>query len=98
MADHASTMTNRVPGTRPAAPVHNFQPRRAAIPALRLAHATLIDALLREQADPIAGCWAHPSEVIDRSQHLQQVLSAVADYVNVVLADTQDYAGRIEAG
>jgi hypothetical protein len=97
-------MTNRAPGTRPAAPVHNFQARRTAVPstesapsALKLAHATLVGALLREQADPITGCWAHPSEVIDRSEHLQKVLSAVTDYVNVVLADTQDYAGRIEA-
>jgi hypothetical protein len=105
MADHASTMTNRAPGTRPAAPVHNFQPLRAAVPstesapsALKLAHATLIGTLLREQAEPISGCWADPSEVIDRGEHLQKVLSAVTDYVNVVLADTQDYAGRIEAG
>jgi hypothetical protein len=104
MADHASTMTNRAPGTRPAAPVHNFQPRRAAVPstksapsALNLAHATLIGGLLREHAEPIAGCWAHPSEVIDRGEHLQRVLSAVTDYVNVVLTDTRDYAGRIES-
>jgi hypothetical protein len=104
MANLTSTMTNRPPGARPAVPVHNFQARRAAVPstesapsALMLAHTTLIGALLREQAEPITGCWAHPSEVIDRSDHLQKVLSAVTDYVNVVLVDTQDYAGRIEA-
>jgi hypothetical protein len=104
MADHASTMTNRAPGTSPAAPVHNFQPRRAAVPstepapsALKLAHATLISAVLREHANPITGCWANSSEIIDRSEHLQKVLSAVTDYVNVVLADTRDYAGRIES-
>jgi hypothetical protein len=97
-------MTNRAPGTRSAAPVHKFQACRAAVPstesapsALNLAHATLIGALLRERAEPITGCWAHTSEVIDRREHLQKVLSAVHDYVNVVLVDTRDYAGRIES-
>ena len=103
MADHASTMTNRAPGTRPAAAVHNFQPRRAAVPStksvpspLKLAHATLIGALLLEQAEPITGCWAHPSEVTDRGEHIEKVLNAVTDYVNVILADTRQFAGRIK--
>ena len=98
MADHASTMTNRAPGTRPAAPVHNFQPRGAAVPStspLKLAHATLIGALLLEQAEPITG-WAHPSEVTDRGEHIEKVLNAVTDYVNVILADTRQFAGRIK--
>jgi len=92
-------MTNRAPGTRPAASVHNFQPRRAAVPStspLKLAHATLIGALLLEHAEPITGCWAHPFEVTDRAEHLEKVLKAVTDYVNVILADTRQFAGRIK--
>jgi len=96
-------MTNRAPGTRLAAPVHNFQPRRAAVAStksapstLKLAHSTLIGSLLPEQPQPIDGCWAHPSEILDRAEHLEKVLAAVTDYAAVVLSDTQDFAGRVD--
>jgi hypothetical protein len=101
MANHASTMTNRAPGTRSAAPVHNFEPRRPAVPSaspLKLAHANLIGALLLEQAEPIVGTYADPFDVTDRAEHLAKVLHAVADYVDVIVSDTADYVpvGGIE--
>lgn len=78
------------------AAVHNFQPKprpqSTGQGALRLAHATLIQALLGEQAEAITGCWAHPSEITDRAEHLTKVLAAVGDYCDVILRDTADYA------
>jgi hypothetical protein len=76
--------------------LHNLQPRRAAdsstnLPALKLAHATLIGALLREHAEPIVGTYADPYDVTDRAEHLTKVLHAVSDYVDVIVADTADY-------
>jgi hypothetical protein len=98
-------MTNRAPGTRSAAPVHNFEPLRPAVPTtksapspLKLAHATLIGALLLEQAEPILGTYADPFDVTDRAEHLDKVFKAFNDYVAVIIADTADYVpvGGIE--
>jgi hypothetical protein len=77
------------PAARPAA---KFSP----IPAVRLAHANLINSLLIEQPEAIFGCWAHPAEIAGRATHLAKLLTEVTNYISVILADTQDFASRIE--
>lgn len=84
-------------------PTHNFQPNRSRLQStapspLKLAHATLLVTLMREQAAPIIGTYADPIDVTDRAEHLEKVLAAVSDYINVIVADTADYvpAGGIE--
>jgi hypothetical protein len=78
--------------------VHNFQPKprsplsttKPAPHALKLAHHTLVSKLMALQAEEITGCWAHPSEITDRADHLEKVLAVVNDYADVVLRDTAD--------
>lgn len=74
---------------------HSLRAPRPSIP-IKLAHATLIGALLREQPEAIDGCWAHRSEIEDRAKHLHRFLAHVRDYVSVVLADTNEYASGVE--
>jgi hypothetical protein len=73
-------------------------PRPVPVAPLRLAHATLIGALLQEQAEPIVGTYADPFDVTDRAEHLDKVFKAFNDYVAVIIADTADYVpvGGIE--
>lgn len=98
-ATDTRTMTTRDRVTSVAAFSHlSRRPSTVPVAPLRLAHATLIGALLIEHPEPIVGSYADPADVTDRAEHLAKVLHAVADYVDIIVADTADYvpAGGIE--
>lgn len=98
-AENRSTTTSRDRVTTVAAFSHlSRRPSTAPVAPLRLAHATLIGALLIEHPEPIVGSYADPADVTDRAEHLQKMFDAFIAYATVIIADTAEYvpAGGIE--
>ena len=64
----------------------------AILPAAQVAHHSLIAALAQETPHNIVGHYADRFDVLERRDHLANVLAAVAAYAKAIVADTKELA------
>jgi hypothetical protein len=70
----------------------SLAPLAAALPAVQVAHSTLIGALAGLKPRHIVGHAADRFDIMARADHLDAVFAAVTTYVKAIVADTAHMA------
>src|SRR5947209_19678019 len=82
-AENSNTTTTCAPGTRPA----------ATFPPVQAAHIAMISPLASLKPHRIIGTYAADRfDILERAEHLEKVLAAVAAYTKAIVADTAHMA------
>jgi len=65
--------------------------RRATLPIVQAAHLAMIGTLAALKPHRIVGsCAADRFDILERAEHLEQVLAAVTAYTKTIVADTKE--------
>jgi len=68
------------------------RPSPQVLSPVQLAHHGLIAALARETPHNIVGTYSDRFDIMNRADHLENVLAAVTAYAKVIVADTAENA------